>query len=94
MVEVTLTANNISGYALTANLKYYSIVLIHGLTGGQVFIWTAEGATAPRPQLLLSKDIPNAQISAFGYDADVVNLLAQTLQNIIWDHATDLSSDL
>ncbi|MCJ1277339.1 hypothetical protein MMC21_005151 [Puttea exsequens] len=65
-------------------LKYYqfdgakqvdSIIFVHGLTGSQLSTWTASGATAAWPYLLLPDDIPDARISAFGYDADVVNLL-------------------
>ena len=52
-----------------------SIVFVHGLTGSQLLTWTALSATALWPSLLLADDIPDAQISAFGYDADVVNLL-------------------
>ena len=50
--------------------------------------------TAPWPKLLLSKDIPEARISAFGYDADVVKFLGQAGQNKIGQHATNLLADL
>jgi hypothetical protein len=56
--------------------------------------WTAEGAKAPWPELLLSEDIPEARISAFGYDADVVKFLGQAGQNKIRQHANNLLSDL
>jgi protein SERAC1 len=71
-----------------------SIVFVHGLTGGQTTTWTAEGAKATWPELLLSDDIPEARISAFGYDADVVKFLGQTSQNKIGQHANNLLSDL
>jgi protein SERAC1 len=64
------------------------------LTGGQITTWTAEGAKAPWPKLLLSEDIPEARISAFGYDADVVKFLGQTSQNKIRQHANNLLSNL
>ena len=52
--------------------------------------WTAPGVAAPWPSLLLSEDIPEARISAFGYDADVVNLLRPAGQNRIRYHARSL----
>jgi len=64
------------------------------LTGGQTTTWTAEGANAPWPEVLLSEDIPKARISAFGYDADVVKFLGQTSQNKIRQHANNLLSDM
>ncbi|MCJ1231793.1 hypothetical protein MMC12_008472 [Toensbergia leucococca] len=67
-----------------------SIVFVHGLTGSQLSTWTAPGATAPWPSLLLADDIPDARISAFGYDADVVNLLGPAGQNRIRHHARNL----
>jgi len=64
------------------------------LTGGQTTTWTAEGSKASWPELLLSEDIPEARILAFGYDADVVKLLGQSSQNKIRQHANNLLSDL
>ncbi|KAF2431165.1 hypothetical protein EJ08DRAFT_696835 [Tothia fuscella] len=66
------------------------VIFVHGLTGRQLSTWTAEGATAPWPKLLLSQDIPEARISAFGYDADVYKFLGQPGQNKIRQHATNL----
>ena len=63
---------------------------MHGLTGSQLSTWTAPGATAPWPSLLLADDIPDARISAFGYDADVVNLLGPAGQIRIRLHARNL----
>lgn len=71
-----------------------SIVFIHGLTGGQLSSWTAECANSPWPKLLLSEDIPEARISAFGYDADVVKFLGQAGQNKIRQHAINLLAGL
>src|SRR6266498_921125 len=71
-----------------------SVVFVHGLTGGQLTTWTAEGAPAPWPELLLSEDIPDARISAFGYDADVVKILGQAGQNRIRQHARNLLAGL
>ena len=63
---------------------------MHGLTGGQVSTWTAPGATVPWPKLFLADDLKDARISAFDYDADVVNLLGPAGQNNIGLHASDL----
>ena len=60
------------------------------MTGRQLSTWTAPGATTPWPSLLLSDDMPDARISAFGYDANVVNLLGPAGQNRIRDHASNL----
>ena len=68
----------------------YSIIFVHSLTGRQLSTWTAPGATAPWLKSLLADDIPDARISAFGYDADVVNLLGSAGQNRIRHHATNL----
>ncbi|OCK72963.1 hypothetical protein K432DRAFT_365414 [Lepidopterella palustris CBS 459.81] len=66
------------------------IVFVHGLTGGQVSTWAAEGAAQPWPQSFLAKDIPTARISAFGYDADVVKVFGQAGQNKLRQHASNL----
>ena len=71
-----------------------SVVFVHGLTGSQLSTWTAPGAPAPWPSLLLSKDIPDARISAFGYDADVARLLGPAGQNRIRHHARNLLSGI
>ena len=63
---------------------------MHGLTGSQLSTWTAPGAAAPWPKLLLADDIPDARISAFGYDADVLNFLGPVGQNGIRHHARNL----
>ena len=67
-----------------------SVIFVHGLTGGQLSTWTAPGASAPWPSLLLPDDIPDARISTFGYDADVLNLLGSAGQNRIRHHARNL----
>ena len=67
-----------------------SIVFVHGLTGKQLSTWTAAGAAAPWPKVLLADDIPDARISAFGYDADIVKLLGPAGQNRIRHHARNL----
>ena len=89
MEYVALCVSSIS--KLTKNS---SIVFVHGLTGHQLSTWTAVGATVPWPSLLLPKDIPEARISAFGYDADVTKLLGQAGQNTIRQHAKSLLAGL
>lgn len=71
-----------------------SIVFVHGLAGGQTTTWTVDGENASWPEKLLAEDIPTARILAFGYDADVVNLLGQSSQNSIAQHARNLLGDL
>lgn len=48
----------------------------------------------PWPKLFLSQDIPEARISAFGYDADVVKFLGQAGQNKVRQHAVNLLAGL
>ena len=71
-----------------------SIIFVHGLTGGQLSTWTVSGATDAWPCALLPDDIPDARISAFGYDADVVNMLGPAGQNRIRHHARNLLSGI
>lgn len=60
------------------------------MTGSQLSTWTVPGATAPWPSLLLADDIPDARISAFSYDTNIVNLLGLARQNRIRYHARNL----
>jgi hypothetical protein len=46
------------------------------------------------PTQLLSKDIPDARIMTFGYDADVMKFLGPVGQNNIRDHELNLLGDL
>ncbi len=74
---------------------WYTIILfVHSLTGGQTSTWTADGEDLSWPEKLLAKDIPTARIPAFGYDANVVKLLGQTLQNSLSEHVRNLLGDL
>ena len=56
--------------------------------------WTAEGAKEPWPKFLLPQDIPEARISAFGYDAEVMKMFKNLSQNTIGHHAHNLLADL
>jgi hypothetical protein len=69
-------------------------VFIHGLTGGQLSTWTVPGDTVAWPSALLSEDLPEARISVFGYDADVVKMVGTAGQNKIRHHASYLLSAL
>jgi protein SERAC1 len=48
-----------------------SIVLVHGLTGSSHETWL-DKTGVHSPTTILSQDIDDARILAFGYDADVV----------------------
>ncbi|KAI1440073.1 hypothetical protein F5Y02DRAFT_363690 [Annulohypoxylon stygium] len=69
-------------------------VFLHGLTGraDTTFIHKATGTFWP--QDLLPKDIENARILTFGYDADVVHLFQPAGQNSLSSHARNLLNDL
>lgn len=72
----------------------HSIVFIHGLTGGRESTWTATGAAACWPELLLSNDLPEARVITYGYDADVVNLWSMASQNTVGDHSQKFLTSL
>jgi predicted alpha/beta hydrolase len=46
------------------------------------------------PSDLLPKDLPNARILTFGYDADVVRALDTTSSNSLRDHGKSLAHEL
>jgi hypothetical protein len=75
-------------------LTLCSIVFVHGLTGNREETWTEKSAAQPWPGLLLPKDIPEARISTFGYDADVAKFLGTASQNRIRDHGRNLLADI
>ena len=64
-----------------------SIVFLHGLTGTRDGTWTANDASAPWPELLLIKDLPQARVITYGYDADVVNFWSMASQSRIAEHS-------
>lgn len=68
----------------------FSVIFIHGLTGGMESTWTAKNAVSPWPQTLLPTKLPHARILTFGYDADVVNWRAMVSTNRIGNHAENL----
>ncbi|KAL9632948.1 MAG: hypothetical protein Q9164_004993 [Protoblastenia rupestris] len=66
------------------------IVFVHGLTGGRESTWTAKGANACWPELLLTNDLPEARVITYGYDADVVHFWSMASQNTVGDHSQKL----
>jgi hypothetical protein len=70
------------------------IIFIHGLTGSSYSTWLQKDSNIYWPVHLLSKDIPDARIMAFGYDADVAKLLGPVSQNRLADHARGLLEGL
>ena len=69
-------------------------MFVHGLTGHRDRTWTAPGALEPWPKTVLPKDIPNAHILAYGYDADIVHWTKANSQNTTREHAQNLVNDL
>lgn len=68
--------------------------MVHGLTGSSSETWLHKPTDLHWPTDLLSKDIDDARILAFGYDADVVNFWNPVSQNRISNHAGNLLGDL
>ena len=66
---------------------------MHGLTGSSNETWTDKNGLY-WPVDLLSKDISDARILTFGYDADIVNFWNPASQNRISNHAQNLLGDL
>lgn len=69
------------------------ILFLHGLTGRRDTTWTAERASEPWPKTLLSKDIVDARIITYGYDANVVHWARPAGQNTVREHARNLIND-
>ncbi len=70
------------------------IVFVHGLTGNSYKTWLEAESEIYWPVHLLRKDISDARILAFGYDADVTKFLGPVSQNNLRDHARELISDV
>ena len=71
-----------------------SVILLHGLNGDPYTTWTATGAPAPWPQLLLPAEIPRARIMTYGADFSYVHWLKPVGQNTVREHAMNLVADL
>ncbi|KAI0898840.1 hypothetical protein F4806DRAFT_455761 [Annulohypoxylon nitens] len=70
------------------------IIFLHGLTGRADTTFIHEGTGTFWPRDLLPKDIENARILTFGYDADVVHLFKPAGRNSLSNHARNLLNDL
>lgn len=76
-----------------------SIVAVHGLKGDVYRTWTAKGTGPDEEEVfwlkdLLPKEVPNARILAYGYDADPTKMFESASTNMIHDHAATLVSEL
>lgn len=68
-----------------------SIIAVHGLNGHRDETWTAANGTHWLRDLLL-KDIPNARIFCWGYDANTHG--KRVNHQFLHDHAEQLVTDL
>lgn len=66
------------------------IVFVHGLTGSSYTTWRHERTGLYWPKELLGKDLGDARILSFGYDADVVRLWNPASSNRVGNHAENL----
>ncbi|KFY80332.1 hypothetical protein V499_00806 [Pseudogymnoascus sp. VKM F-103] len=93
-IEPTLAPYGMVPLAEGSGSIVADLVFIHGVTGNRIKTWKAPDAAGPWPSELLAKDIANVRILAWGYDADIVNLMTPAGQNRIGNHARDLLTDL
>jgi len=70
------------------------IIFVHGLTGDSYNTWLEAESGIYWPVHLLSKDVPDARIMTFGYDADVTKFLGPVSQNNLCNHASALLKEL
>ncbi|KAJ5663921.1 hypothetical protein N7507_004652 [Penicillium longicatenatum] len=70
------------------------IVFVHGLTGNRESTWTDKQSKIFWPKQLLPRDLPNARIWTFGYDADIIGALKTASSNTLRDHGKSLMHDL
>jgi pimeloyl-ACP methyl ester carboxylesterase len=72
----------------------YSIVFVHGLTGGHETTWTYKSQIL-WPKHLLPQDVSTARIFTWGYDADVIRFsFTAAGSNTLLDHGKNLATDL
>jgi protein SERAC1 len=71
-----------------------SIVFIHGLRGHRRNTWTKDGVYWP--QELLSKEVAlsHIRVLAFGYDANVANVMGRASLNSLFEHSINLLNGL
>ncbi|RAH78649.1 putative ribonuclease p/mrp subunit [Aspergillus japonicus CBS 114.51] len=70
------------------------IVFVHGMMGSSHRTWYHEKGKTYWPKDLLSVDLPQARIMAFGYDVNVWHPWNQVSQEWITGYATDLLGSL
>ena len=73
---------------------HFSVVFVHGLTGNRETTWTHKQTKTFWPQTLLGRDLANARILTFGYDADIIGVLKTAGSNTLRDHGKSLANDL
>ena len=76
------------------DLTTSSIVFVHGLYGGREATWTHERSNVFWPRDLLPRDIEDARILSFGYDAKVVKWAEPPSDATIEMHAGSLAARL
>jgi hypothetical protein len=70
---------------------FRSIIIIHGLNGDVIESWTNAATKAFWPKDFLPRDVPEARVMAFGYNANAA--FGNTTADIV-DHAKDLLGSL
>lgn len=81
-----------SNCLLTLTLR--SIIFVHGLTGNRETTWTHKETVTFWPETLLAKELENARILTFGYDADIVGAIDTAGSNTLRDHGKSLANDV
>ena len=69
------------------------IVFVHGLTGNAYTTWRHENGIH-WPSELLKQDLPGPRVLSFGYDADIVKMLAPAGNSRLTNHAANLVGSL
>jgi hypothetical protein len=64
------------------------------LTGNRETTWTHKQTKTFWPQTLLGRDLANARILTFGYDADIIGVLKTAGSNTLRDHGKSFANDL
>jgi len=70
------------------------VIFIHGITGNAYNTWRHASSGTHWPSELLPKDIPNARIMAWGYDASVISIWGHAGGNRLADHSKNLIGDV
>jgi len=70
------------------------IVFVHGLTGNAFTTWLHAGSGVHWPRDLVKRNIADARVMTFGYDADVVKFWTHAAQDGVSGFANDLLGSL